>query len=363
MTSRTILIMAGGTGGHVFPALAVADYLKAHGWYVVWLGTRNGLEGKLVPQYGYPMTWVSFSGVRGVGLMRWLCLPLTVLLACLQSLPPLFRFRPNVVLGMGGFASFPGSLMAWLMHRPLVIHEQNAIAGLANRVLARFADRVLVAFPGAFAGKSISHSALDATWCGNPVRAEIARIDLPESRYQGRSGRLRLLVVGGSRGASSLNDSVPHALKLIDQSERPQVVHQGGTATAELLRACYAAVGVEAEVHAFLDDMATRYAWSDLVLCRAGALTIAELAAAGVASVLVPYPHAVDDHQTANARFLSDRHAAVLLSQIELTPERLANLIRGFTRDKLLEMAKAARALAIPDATERVARICMEVAG
>ncbi len=364
--SRTILIMAGGTGGHVFPALAVADYLKAQGWRIVWLGARGGMEARLVPEKGYEMAWVKFAGMRGKGVLRWAALPLMLLLAMWQSAAAIFRVRPDVVLGMGGFTAFPGGLMASLLAKPLVIHEQNSVAGLTNRVLACLADRVLVAFPSAFnnaSDKPIGCRKPDMTQCGNPVRADIAALPAPEQRMSGRQGKLRLLVVGGSLGAAALNDGVPQALALIPQAGRPEVIHQSGAKNLEKLRANYDAAGVTADTRAFIDDMAKMYDWCDVVVCRAGALTLAEITAAGVASVLVPYPHAVDDHQTGNARFLSENGAAVLLPQQDLTPVGLAQLLAGFSREKLLAMAQAARKLAKPEATAAVARVCMELAG
>lgn len=357
--------MAGGTGGHVMPALAVADYLKERDWRVVWLGTKDGMEAKLVPQKGYEMEWLDFAGVRGKGVARLVFLPLQILRAFSQAAAAIFRQRPDVVLGMGGYTAFPGGMMASLLRKPLAIHEQNSIAGLTNRVLAGIADRVLVAFPGAFAGakdKPLLGKA-KAEWCGNPVRAEIAALPAPEGRFSGREGRLRLLVVGGSLGAQALNEAVPKALALLPQDARPEVVHQAGASHFEALRANYAAAGVEADVRAFVDDMAQMYQWCDLVICRAGALTVAELAAAGVASILVPFPYAVDDHQTHNARFLSESGAAILLPQTELTPEKLAGLIAGLERHKLLAMAQAARKLAKPEATAAVAKVCMELVG
>src|SRR5574340_789216 len=366
---RTILIMAGGTGGHVFPALAVADYLKQRDWKVVWLGTRAGMEARLVPQHGFEMAWLKFSGVRGKGLLRLATLPAQLILAFFQAAAALFRLRPEVVLGMGGYAAFPGGMMAALLARPLVIHEQNSIAGLTNRVLAGVADKVLAAFPDPFrhpgrGGVAVvlpRPAAVEVV--GNPVRADIAAVIPPRERLAGRQGRLRLLVVGGSLGAQALNDAVPQALRLIPEPQRPEVVHQAGAKHHAQLAANYAAAGVVAEVRPFLEDMAAMYGWCDVVLCRAGALTVAELAAAGVASILVPYPHAVDDHQTGNARFLSERGAAVLLPQQDLTPARLAGLLQDLDRPKLLAMAEAARAQAKPEATWRVAKVCMELAG
>ena len=278
---------------------------------------------------------------------------------------PFFKHRPDVVLGLGGYTAFPGGMMASLFNRPLVIHEQNSIAGLTNRVLACIADQVLVAFPGAFQGvkdKPIPCGKVVAQCCGNPVRAEIAALPAPAERMQNRSGKLRVLVVGGSLGAQVLNQVVPQALQLIGEANRPEVVHQAGLKHIEQLQSNYAAAAVRAEVLAFIEDMAQRYAWCDVVICRAGALTVAELAAAGVASVLVPFPHAVDDHQTTNAFFLSTAGAAILLPQPELTPHKLAQLLSEFTREKLLAMAQQARALAQPDATRAVADACVRLA-
>ncbi|MBK9594349.1 MAG: undecaprenyldiphospho-muramoylpentapeptide beta-N-acetylglucosaminyltransferase [Rhodocyclales bacterium] len=350
---KTILVMAGGTGGHVFPGLAVADYLHARGWRVVWMGNPEGMEAKLVPARGYEMAWVRFAALRGKGLLRKLLLPLNLLRAFGQALGALSRVKPNVVLGMGGYVTFPGGMMAALSGRPLVVHEQNSVAGLANRVLAGVADRILSGFPGVLR---------QGEWAGNPVRAEIAALPLPAQRYAGRSGPLDVLVVGGSLGARALNEAMPRALALLQLAERPRVTHQSGAKQIDDLRAAYAAAGVEAQLLPFIDDMAARYAAADLVVCRAGALTIAELAAAGVASVLVPFPQAVDDHQTGNARFLSEAGAAILLPQRELTPEKLAALLRELTREKLAAMAEKARALAKPEATRAVAEVCMEVA-
>src|SRR5512139_1229974 len=327
--SRTIMIMAGGTGGHVFPALAVADALRANGWRVVWLGNPDGMEATLVPKHGYELRPVTFGGLRGKGLVTKLLLPLNLLRAFWQSLAAVRSVRPNVVLGMGGYITFPGGMMAALVGRPLAIHEQNSIAGLANKVLAGVADRVLTGFPDVLPKSSFT---------GNPVRDEIAAVPTPAERMRGRSGPLKVLVVGGSLGAAALNEIVPKALALFARAERPEVTHQSGTKQLDALKANYAAAGVLANAVAFIDDMAHAYADADLVVCRAGALTVAELAAAGVASVLVPFPHAVDDHQTTNARYLADRGAAVLVPQRDLTPERLAELIRSLDRPMLLEM-------------------------
>jgi UDP-N-acetylglucosamine--N-acetylmuramyl-(pentapeptide) pyrophosphoryl-undecaprenol N-acetylglucosamine transferase len=366
--SRTILIMAGGTGGHVFPALAVAGELASRGWNIVWLGTKAGMEAKLVAERGYLIEWISISGLRGKGLLTLALLPLALIIACGQAVGVLLRRRPEVVLGMGGYAAFPGGLMAVLFARPLVVHEQNSIAGLANRVLAGVADRVLAGFPNAFdlpIGNRLAGlfpKPRKVEWLGNPVRAEIAALAHPDQRYLDRDGRLRLLVIGGSQGAQALNETLPQALALLSETERPSVVHQAGAKHIDALRSYYSSAGIDGELIAFIDDMAERYAWCDLVVCRSGALTVAELTAAGVASVLVPFPAAVDDHQTTNAKFLSEAGAAVLLLQRELTPEVLAALIRSMTRAGLLAMATKARLLAKPDATARVADACVECA-
>ena len=352
--SRTILIMAGGTGGHIYPGLAVADALRAQGWKIVWLGAPNSMEAELVPKHGYPVAWVNFTGVRGKGLLRLLTLPFTSLRALGQSAAAIFRHRPDVVLGMGGYITMPGGLMAALLRRPLVIHEQNSIAGMSNKVLAKLATRVLSGFPEVLKGTQ---------WCGNPVRADIAALSEPQARFAGRSGKLNVLVVGGSLGAQALNEALPQALAMLNESERPHVLHQTGKRHFDAVQKLYAQAGVSADIRAFLDDMANQYGKADVVICRAGALTVAELAAAGVASVLIPFPFAVDDHQTHNARFLSEHGAAVLLPQKELSAEGLAQLLRGLGREKLLAMAQAARSLAKPDATQQVAQVCVALAG
>jgi UDP-N-acetylglucosamine--N-acetylmuramyl-(pentapeptide) pyrophosphoryl-undecaprenol N-acetylglucosamine transferase len=351
--SRTILITAGGTGGHVFPGLAVAEAMRAAGWRVVWLGAKTGMEARLVPAQGYEMAWVRAAALRGKGVLAALLLPLNLLIGFWQSARAILAHRPDVVLGLGGYVAFPGGMMASLLARPLAVHEQNAVAGLTNRILAGVADRVMVAFPGTLK---------NAEWTGNPVRAEIARIPAPEERFANRQGPLRLLIVGGSLGAQALNEAVPHALAQMPAHERPQVVHQSGERHLEALRASYSAAGVEGELVAFIDDMARRYAEADLVICRAGAITVAELCTGGMASVLVPFPHAVDDHQSANAAFLADRGAAVLLPQPQLAPAALAALLRGMDRATLLEMARKARALGKPEAARTVAERCMELA-
>ncbi|MDO9598770.1 MAG: undecaprenyldiphospho-muramoylpentapeptide beta-N-acetylglucosaminyltransferase [Azoarcus sp.] len=351
---KTLLMMAGGTGGHIFPGVAVAEALRAKGWRIVWMGNPDGMEARIVPERGYETAWVRFGALRGKGLMRKLLLPLNLLSGFWQALRALRKVRPDVVVGMGGYITFPGGMMSVLLGRPLVLHEQNSVAGLANRVLAVVADRVLSGFP---------HVLKKAGWVGNPVRAEIATVALPAERFAGRSGPFRLLVVGGSLGASILNDTVPQALARIAPEQRPLVVHQAGAKQIDALRAAYQSAGVEGDLRPFIDDMAAEYAAADLVICRAGALTVAELAAVGVASLLVPFPHAVDDHQTGNARFLADHGAAWLLPQTELNAERLAGILASLDRPRLLQMADHARALAKPRATEAVVRICEELAG
>jgi UDP-N-acetylglucosamine--N-acetylmuramyl-(pentapeptide) pyrophosphoryl-undecaprenol N-acetylglucosamine transferase len=353
--SKTLLIMAGGTGGHIFPGLAVADVARNAGWRVVWLGCPDSMEARLVPTRGYEMALMRFPPLRGKGLWRKLVLPFNLLRGFYQAWKLLDRLDPDVVLGMGGYVTFPGGMMAVLRGIPLVLHEQNSIPGLANRMLAGISDRILTGFPNVLARRKKSN------WSGNPVRPEIAAIPPPDQRLAGRTGRLRILVLGGSLGAQALNDAMPKALALIPAADRPLVKHQAGEKHLATLQAAYAAAGVEADLLAFIDDMASAYAWSDLVICRAGALTVAELAAAGSASLLVPYPHAVDDHQTTNARFLTSAGAAMLLPQDQLTPERLAAL-NTIPRSQLLQMAAQARARAKPDAAADVARICMESA-
>src|SRR5512139_4192553 len=351
--SRAILIMAGGTGGHIYPGLAVADALRAQGWNVVWLGAPNSMEAELVPKHGYEVAWVNFSGLRGKGLLRKLMLPLNLLRALWQSAVAMFRYRPDVVLGMGGYITFPGGLMAFLLRKPLVIHEQNSVAGLSNRALASLSMRVLSGFPDVLK---------KAEWCGNPVRDSIAALPDPAQRYGTRRGKLNVLVVGGSLGAQAINNCVPQALALLPAESACLVIHQTGKQHFDAVQQAYNEAGVTGEVKPFLDNMAQYYGWADVVICRAGALTVAELAAAGVASILVPFPFAVDDHQTGNARFLSERGAAVLLPQPELNPQHLAQLLQEMTREGALKMAQAARTLAQPQAAQRVANICKELA-
>ncbi len=350
--TKTLMVMAGGTGGHIMPGLAVAEHLRERGWRIAWMGNPDGMEAKLTAGRGYEMAWVNFTALRGKGLLRKLLLPLNLLRGFSQAWAQLGRIRPDVVLGMGGYISFPGGMMASLRGVPLLLHEQNSVAGLANRVLAGVADRVLTGFPGALK---------KGQWVGNPVRPEIAALPAPTLRYEQREGPLRILVVGGSLGAQALNEVLPKALARLGEDERPVVVHQAGEKHLATLEALYEAAGVKANCVAFIKDMAGGYDWADLVICRAGALTVAELAAAGVASLLVPFPHAVDDHQTSNARFLSAAGAAILLPQDQLTPERVAE-IRNLSRRQLAQMAEKARELARPEATAVVAQACAELA-
>lgn len=352
--NKTLLVMAGGTGGHIFPALAVADVLRQKGWRIVWLGNSNGMEAKLVPAQGYECAWVQFGAVRGKGILRKLLLPVTLLRACLAAHRVIKDVRPDVVLGMGGYITFPGGVMARLAGVPLVVHEQNAVAGLANKALSRVATRVLTGFPDTLP---------DGQWVGNPVRAEIAALPVPETRFAGRSAHepLHVLVVGGSLGAQALNQQLPLALAQMPAAARPMLRHQTGPRDLVSVQAAYAAIDASADVQAFINDMAAAFAWADLVVCRAGALTVAELAAAGVASVLVPFPHAVDDHQRVNAEFLVKGHAGHCMIQGALTPENLAQRLSQ-SREQLLQQAMAARALARPEAAQTVATICEALA-
>jgi UDP-N-acetylglucosamine--N-acetylmuramyl-(pentapeptide) pyrophosphoryl-undecaprenol N-acetylglucosamine transferase len=366
--SRTILIMAAGTGGHIFPGLAIAKELASRGWKIHWMGTPAGMENKLVAQAGYPLTKVNMSGVRGKGAFAWLVLPLKILIAFWQSTAAIFRIRPDVVLSMGGYVAFPGGMMAALWGRPLVVHEPGAVAGITNRVLAPVADRVIVGMEGAFerkvAQKWANHlpKPKRVDWLGTPVREEITAVPPPEARYAGRSGKLRLLVVGGSLGAQTMNDLVLAAVASMSQGERPEIVHQAGEKLYEGLRTAYEKAGVQGEVLPFLHDMAARYAWCDVLIARSGAITVAEISAAGVASILFPLPWFVADEQAANANFLAGRGAGIALKQLETKPNDLAELLRGLDRNRLAEIARKARALGKPDATQRCAEQCVELA-
>lgn len=350
--------MAGGTGGHIFPGLAVAQVLRERGWRVHWLGgsgsaAKPSMESRLVPPQGFTFEAVDFAGVRGKGLRTLLALPWHLLRACWQSMAVLRRVRPDVVLGLGGYISFPAGVMSVLLGRPLVLHEQNSVAGMANKLLAKVARRVFTAFPDVLA---------QGRWVGNPLRAAFIGVPQPVTRFAGRTGPLRLLVLGGSLGARALNEIVPQALALIPLSERPLVLHQSGTAQIDDLRANYAKAGVQAQLTPFIDDTAQAFADADLVLCRAGASTVTEIAAVGAAALLVPFPFAVDDHQTRNARFLADQGAGWLLPQAQMSPQRLAELLQQTDRAALLACASAARGLEKTDASEQIASACEELA-
>ncbi len=355
---QKVLIMAGGTGGHVFPGLAVAKRLQEQGIEVHWLGTRKGLESRLVPEASIPLHIISISGLRGKGFKSLLLAPFRLVFAIVQSLRIIHRLKPDVVLGMGGFVSGPGGIASWLLRYPLVIHEQNAKAGLTNKWLAHLARKVLEGFPDTFPdnGKTIM--------TGNPVRVEIAKLPTPESRGQDRHAQtMHLLIMGGSLGAAAFNDLVPKALAKLSASERPLVYHQTGEKHCESTQQAYQAAGLEAEVVPFITDMGKAYAWADIVLCRAGALTIAELCAAGLGAILVPYPYAVDDHQTANANYLVKHQAALLIQQTALTEDGLAALIKELSDspEKRQAMAEAAYQLRRIDATDKVFTICGEI--
>jgi len=354
MSARTVLIMAGGTGGHIMPGLAVAHELRQRGWRVVWLGHPERMEGRLVPQHDIPLQPLRFAGVRGKGPMALLKLPFALAGACGQAWRALDAIKPDVVLGMGGYVAFPGGLMARLRRVPIVVHEQNAVAGTANRLLARMARKVLAGFPGALPG---------ALMVGNPVREEVLRLPASDERYGRREGPLRLLVVGGSLGAQVLNEVVPQALALLPRQERPEVVHQAGAQHIESLQQRYAQAGVQAECHAFIDDMAARLGEADLLICRAGAMTVAEVAAAGVAALFVPLPHAIDDHQTANARYLSDCNGAWLCKQAGFTPDWLAGWLKERSREELARYAGHAHEHASLNAAQQIADACEHVAG
>jgi UDP-N-acetylglucosamine--N-acetylmuramyl-(pentapeptide) pyrophosphoryl-undecaprenol N-acetylglucosamine transferase len=350
-----VLIMAGGTGGHVFPALAVADVLRARGVGVVWLGVPGSMESRLVPAHGFPIEWVRVAGIRGKGMLTWMLAPLRILSAVAQSIGVLRRVRPRSVLGAGGYVSGPGGIAAWLLRVPLLIHEQNAIAGLTNRYLARLATQVLEAFPKSFAASA------HARTIGNPVRAEIAALPPPAQRFAGRESRARLLVFGGSQGAQRLNAALPDALARLPPEVRPQVRHQTGERGLKDTRARYAQAQVDAEVVPFIDDMAQAYGWADLAVCRAGAMTVAELQAAGLGAIFVPLALAADDHQTKNAGVLVTAGAARIIPERDLTPARLSAVIAELTGNRvvLLTMAEAARAQRIIDAAARLAEQCM----
>lgn len=351
MGGKTFMLMAGGTGGHIFPALAVAEALRTRGHHVIWLGSEGAMETRIVPQHDILLETLAIKGVRGNGLKRKLMLPFTLMKTVQASMQILKKHRVDCVIGFGGFVTFPGGVAAKLAGIPIVIHEQNAIAGMANKQLSRWAQRVLYAFPKAFDNAD--------GLVGNPVRADIANLPAPAERFAGREGRLKVLVMGGSLGADVLNQTVPKALALLPENERPQMYHQSGRNKLGNLQAAYDNLGVQAECVEFIDDMVSAYREVDLVICRSGALTIAELTAAGVGALLVPYPHAVDDHQTANARFMVHAEAGLLLPQSQLTAAKLAEVLGSLSRERCLAWAENARTLALPHSADDVAEIAI----
>ncbi len=352
MSQYTLMVMAGGTGGHVYPAMAVADVLLEKGWRVVWLCTQGGMENRLIADKPYEKTMIQMHGVRGKGIRTWLTMPMAVFRALMQSMLALRKYQPNVVLGMGGFAAFPGGIAAKLLGKPLVIHEQNSVAGLTNRVLAKLANRTLCAFPNALA---------DSEMVGNPVRADICHLPAPLVRMAKRAGKLRILVVGGSLGAQALNQTVPAALAMLEPNQRPEVVHQAGTQHIQDLQHHYRRYDIEADCREYLQDMAHWYAWADFVICRAGAMTIAELSSVGLGSLLVPFPYAVDDHQTSNAHYLVEAGAALLIQQKDFNAEGLADVLVSLNHDQCLLMAEKAHQLGKPKAAHLVAHCCEEL--
>ncbi len=353
MNAKCALVMAGGTGGHIFPGLAVAEALRDAGWRVHWLGAPDSMESQLVPPRGFAFEAVAFGGVRGKGIQTLALLPLRLLRAFWQSWQVVRRVQPDVVLGLGGYITFPGGMMASLCGKPVVLHEQNSVAGLANKVLAQVADRVFTAFPGVFK---------TGQWVGNPLRRAFTEQAAPAARFAGRTGPLRVLVVGGSLGAKALNDIVPQALALLPADTRPVVTHQSGAKQIEALRANYEAAGVQAELTPFIDDTATAFAQADLVICRSGASTVTELAAVGAAALFVPFPFAVDDHQTTNAQFLVAHGGGWLVPQAELTVQALADRLAGLTRETLLVCAEKAHEQKKTNATREVVMACEDLA-
>lgn len=351
---KKALIMAGGTGGHIFPGLAVAQALRERGWQVHWLGGPQSMESRIVPSQGFTLEQIDFSGVRGKGLLTLALLPFRLLKAFWQSLTVIRRLKPDVVVGLGGYITFPGGMMAALLGKPLILHEQNSVAGLANKVLAGVADLVLTTFPNVLA---------KGVWIGNPLRKEFLEQTPPAERFAGRVGKLKLLVVGGSLGAKALNDVIPQALALIPPESRPQVIHQGGEKQIEQLRQNYAAAGVQAELTAFIENTAQAFAQADLVICRAGASTVSEIAAVGAPAIFVPFPFAVDDHQSSNAKFLSDQGAATLIPQSQLSPQAIVELLLNQERSALYSRGLKAYSLRKTDATEQVVRACELLSG
>jgi UDP-N-acetylglucosamine--N-acetylmuramyl-(pentapeptide) pyrophosphoryl-undecaprenol N-acetylglucosamine transferase len=347
------LVMAGGTGGHIFPGLAVAEELRERGWRVHWLGAPGSMESRLVPPRGFTLETIDFGGVRGKGLKTLFLLPLRLLRAFWQALQVVRRVKPDVLVGLGGYITFPGGMMGTLLGKPLVLHEQNSVAGMANKVLAGIADRVFSAFPNVLK---------KAQWVGNPLRTGFLKQAAPAQRFAGRSGPLRLLVVGGSLGAKALNETVPKALALLPEAQRPTVLHQSGERQIDALRANYSAAGVTAELTPFIDDTAQAFADADLIVCRAGASTVTEIAAVGAAALFVPFPSAVDDHQTTNARFLADAGGAWLVQQKDLTPQSLADRLQTAQREQLMEMATKAKQMQKTEALAAVVTACESLA-
>ncbi|TAK72474.1 MAG: undecaprenyldiphospho-muramoylpentapeptide beta-N-acetylglucosaminyltransferase [Gammaproteobacteria bacterium] len=354
---KRVLIMAGGTGGHVFPGLAVAHALREKGIEVHWLGTSQGLEARLVPEAGIPLHLITISGLRGKGIKPLLMAPAKISTAILQSKRIIQQIQPDIVIGMGGFVSGPGGVASWLRRCPLIIHEQNAKAGLTNKLLSSLAKKVLEGFPGAFASKP------KVIAIGNPVRSNIEHLPSPHTRLDPSRSPFRLLILGGSLGAQALNEIVPQALAQLPPDERPEILHQTGNKNFEATQKRYESLGIQATLTPFIDDMAKAYAFADMVLCRAGALTVAELCAVGLGAILVPFPHAVDDHQTANAQFMVKQHAALCIQQSALTPDRLADIVRQFSKApaERIAMAQAAYQLRQGQVAERIVEICREV--
>ncbi len=350
-----VMIMAGGTGGHVYPALAVADELMQRGVPVVWMGTKKGIEARLVPEAGIEVDWLGMSGLRGKGILTLLLAPMKIIMACYQAMKIIRKRKPSVILGMGGFVSAPGGVMARLTRVPLLIHEQNAVPGMSNRILSKIASKVMEAFPNSFKTQAVH--------VGNPVRRSITTLSSPQQRNKEREGALRILVFGGSLGAARLNEIVPQACAEILKNAELKIKHQAGPGNFDQTRMNYAQLRIKAEVLEYIDNMEAMYAWADLVICRSGAMTVSELAAAGVASILVPYPFAVDDHQTFNAKYLSDAGAAILIKQDELNVESLVDVLKNMSRDKTLEMANIARKLGMPESTKLVAEACLMAGG
>ena len=351
--SHCALIMAGGTGGHIFPGLAVAESLREAGWRVHWLGVPGNMESQWVPQRGFAFEPVEFGGVRGKGIVSLALLPMRLLKAFWQSIQVVRRVKPDVVVGLGGYITFPGGMMSVLLGKPLVLHEQNSVAGMANRVLAEVADCIFTAFPNVLK---------KAVWVGNPLRQDFLNKPSPVERFAARTGPLKLWVVGGSLGAQALNEIVPKALALMPAHKRPVVVHQSGAKQIDALRSNYEKAGVQAELTPFIEDTAHAFAQADLIICRSGASTVTEIAAVGAAAIYVPFPFAVDDHQTTNAQFLVAEGGGWLMPQADLTPQALADKLESITREELLACAEKAWALKKTQATREVVAACEALA-